>query len=750
MTNVPYLSGNKPPPALPLGRFLPPIPAGMTTAWVEKNLNPGDAVLEPFGFNPLILIELVKAGYSVLVTANNPIHAFLIRTLASAPQEVELVAALQDLAISIRGDVRMEPYIRELYLVTCIDCGQKIEAESFLWQKDADQPYAAIITCPHCGAQGEQPLDAAALTALTTLPPARLHQARALSRIAPEGDPLRPQVENALSAYPIRALIVLQTIINKLESLEQSPRRRDLLIALILTAADQGNTLWAYPTPRERPRQIVVPPVFQEKNLWKALEEAVAAWQVIETPVSVLDWDGQLPEQPSILLYQGRLKELTPEPPPGMLKATIAAIPRPNQAFWTLSALWTGWIWGQSATEPIRQVLSRQRYDWNWHTNALKGVFYEIHRICDPTCKTWALVAENEPMLLLSTLLAADTVGCHLEAFAQLKDDALAQCEFETQLEIPTTIQPAESLAIARIGIETFLQQKGEPADYQSVHAAAVTALANHNALAIDIFLETEAQVTSEIQKLIETLFEERGFLIRVGGGTASLETGIWWLETPGETNPPSIDRLEKVVVRHLIEHESTSTQALIADAWGALPGLLTPEHMDLFCCLDSYGEKVPPNPQGWQLRSSDIPAARKADLAAMRAALIRMGKRLDYKVMDADPLIWHEPGAHKDPLTPAFRFHILASAIVQNHLVSTTPPAECEVLLIPGSRANLLAYKQERNPVLKAQLESNFVVVKFRLIRDLEANPLLSRDLFHDQIVADPPEYQSSQLALL
>ncbi len=74
--NIPYISGDSAPPELPLGRFLPPIPRGMVTRWAKNNLSFGDFVLDPFGFNPLIPIELVQAGFPVLVTANNPIHAF--------------------------------------------------------------------------------------------------------------------------------------------------------------------------------------------------------------------------------------------------------------------------------------------------------------------------------------------------------------------------------------------------------------------------------------------------------------------------------------------------------------------------------------------------------------------------------------------------------------------------------------------------------------------------------------------------
>lgn len=743
--NVPYISGKSPPPNLPLGRFIPPIPTGMATAWAKANLHDGDLILEPFGFNPLVPIELVKAGYSVLVAANNPIHAFLIRILSSAPQKEDLVAALQDLAIEPKGEERMEPYIRNLYRVNCTDCGTQVEADAFLWKKGADRPYAAIVQCPNCGASGEQELDPEDLNGMEELPPVRLHQARALNRITGVDDPLREQVRNALNTYPVRPLIVLQTIINKLDTLEQSSRRRDLLIALILYAADQGNTLWAYPSPRERPHQLVIPPIYQEKNLWKAMEEAIEAWQVYAEPVPVAAWTGEKPEHPTLILFEGRLKELDPMPAAGTFPGMIPVIPRPNQAFWTLSALWTGWIWGHAAVEPIRSVLARQRYDWNWHTNALRGVFEILHHLNRTDCKVFGLVAEMEPMLLLAVLLAADTVGCQLASYAQSVDDQIGQCLFTVQSELVNAIQPARMLSISRQAIVEYLTEKGESAHFEQIHAAAITNLANKNELAIDIFLETENQFASETEHLLETLFEERGFLERVGGGTASLETGIWWLVNPGETKQPLIDRLEKVVVNCLIEGGPISAEQIKANAYQELQGIFTPDHDDLLNCLESYAVLVEPDSHQWRLQESDRPNARKADIESMRGYLTDIGQTLGYKVEGEDPLYWVEPGLEG----PAYSFHILASAIVEKHIRRDQSTAQTKILLIPGSRANLLAYKEERDPVLKAALDRAYIIVKYRLVRDLIANPLLSRELFREQILVDPPEYRSSQLAL-
>ncbi|MEA3327116.1 MAG: hypothetical protein U9R53_07375, partial [Chloroflexota bacterium] len=429
--NIPYISGTDPPPELPLGRFLPPIPVGIAAKWCRENLSPGEWVLDPFGFSPMLPIEVAAAGNPILVSVNNPIHAFLLKVLASAPKKEELTAALQDLAVAPKSDDRMEPYIRSLYHINCADCRHQIEADTFLWEKGSDQPFAVQVDCPYCGANGEQQLTEESLQSLSPLPPKHLHLARALNRIVDRNDPLHSQVENTLNAYPARPLIVLQTIINKLDSLEQTPRRRELLIALILSAADRGNTLWAHPSPRNRPRQIVIPSMYKERNLWKVLEESVDEWQAIKTPLPVIEWEGQPSESIGIYRFRGRFKTLdfsTGSPP---ISAILTAIPRPNQAFWTLSALWTGWIWGQDAVSPIRQVLSRQRYDWNWHENALNSIFESIHALNLPNIKFSGLIAENEPMLLLAALLAANEAGFKLTAFAQSLDDQLAQCKWE-------------------------------------------------------------------------------------------------------------------------------------------------------------------------------------------------------------------------------------------------------------------------------------------------------------------------------
>ena len=70
-------------------------------------------------------------------------------------------------------------------------------------------------------------------------------------------------------------------------------------------------------------------------------------------------------------------------------------------------------------------------------------------------------------------------------------------------------------------------------------------------------------------------------------------------------------------------------------------------------------------------------------------------------------------------------------------------------MIALPGSRSNLAAYKLKHDPYLRMLMDENWQLIKFRQIRNLAKNPLLTRALFISQINNDPPEYHTAQLAL-
>ena len=128
---------------------------------------------------------------------------------------------------------------------------------------------------------------------------------------------------------------------------------------MILVACDAGNTLWGHPAERRRPKQLSTPSQFREQNVWRTLERALELWMKEGPNVPCVDWPSKLPGTAGICLYDGRLKQLADELKQEIpIGAVIGSIPRPNQAFWTLSALWAGWLWGRAAVDPYRAALA--------------------------------------------------------------------------------------------------------------------------------------------------------------------------------------------------------------------------------------------------------------------------------------------------------------------------------------------------------------------------------------------------------
>src|SRR5512143_2568986 len=148
MDALPYIPGTRPANPGLLARFLPPLEEGTVSAWLGANVPAGSWLLDPFGSSPRLVLEAARAGYRVLLTANNPIVRFLVEMAAAAPEEAELKVALADLAAARKSDERLETHLQSLYLTSCAKCGTEIPAREFLWNKDADTPYARIYECP--------------------------------------------------------------------------------------------------------------------------------------------------------------------------------------------------------------------------------------------------------------------------------------------------------------------------------------------------------------------------------------------------------------------------------------------------------------------------------------------------------------------------------------------------------------------------------------------------------------------------
>ncbi len=731
----PYIPGLKPADPGPLSRFLPALEEGVISAWLSQLNLAGSWLLDPFGFSPRLVLEAARSGYRVLVTANNPVTRFLLEMFANPPAQAEFTAALADLGAVKKGDERLAGHLQSLYLTSCEKCNQQIYAQAFLWRKGDAAPYARIYECKHCGDAGERAVtDEDIERARKIAETDSLHRSRAFEKVVALHDEDRVYAEEAIHHYLPRPLYVLTTIINRLDSLNLSAERKRALTALVLLACDAGNTLWGHPAERPRPKQLSTPSQFREHNVWMMLERGLSLWTETGSTVPCEAWPTKIPESGGILIYEGRLKDLArvvkKEIP---IAAVIGSVPRPNQAFWTLSALWAGWLWGKDAVEPYKVALRRRRYDWAWNATALHSAFDHLSDLLPEGVPFFALLPEPEPAFLTSAFTAASAAKFSLQSVALRTEHDPLQVVWKNEQK--QKLKPAGA-DILQNAIQEYLVARGEPAHYLHVHTAGLIALAEAGTLK-----KPEQGFDESLRKtsaLFESALKNDKRFIHYSTGEG-VDTGMWGLSLdtrPSGTESLS-DRVEMAVVNYLQKNQTVIYLEIEADLYPRFTGLLTPSKGLIYAILNSYAEREAGQ---WKLRTEDVASARRAELNNIYILIEKIGARLGYKTRKQDKILyWEENGKI------ARMFKVLASALLGRALQDATPNT---LLVIPGGRAALAAYKQERDPSLAAQLKKHRLV-KYRLLRSLLEVPILTRETFEEQIASDPVEKSAGQMMM-
>ena len=737
MEGLPYIPGLEPADPGPLSRFLPALEQGTVSTWLAQHIPAGNWLIDPFGFSPRLILEAAQAGYRVLVTVNNPVTRFLIEMAANPPAISDFNAALADLAVSKKGEERLESHLQSLYLTKCENCGREIQAQAFLWRKGELVPFARIYTCKECGDMGERavtPEDTERAQKLAATD--SLHRSRAFERVAALDDENRIYVEEAIQHYLPRPLYVLTTIINRLDNLELAPERKRALTALLLVACDAGNTLWGYPSERPRPKQLSTSNQFREHNVWMNLKSGIDLWAEPSANVPCVAWPNKVPESGGICVFEGRLKDLAHEVKKEIpIAAVIGSVPRPNQAFWTLSALWAGWLWGSAAVEPYKAALRRRRYDFAWNATALNGTFSHLFELLALGTPFFGLLPEVEPVFLTSTLTAAGAAGFDLKGYALRTIHDPVQLVWERGEHLKREAGPAEVETVSK-AMRDHLVERGEPASYLHLHAAALLALSERHALR-----QQEEEFDTALRRtnsMIETCLREDKRFIHHSTGEGS-ETGFWGLRSAPERESLT-DKVELVTVNYLQKNPECIYLEIEHELYQHFTGLLTPSKRIIYAVLDSYAKKQDGK---WKLRNEDVASARHQDLKTMSGIIETLGKKLKYGFHKQDKwLIWDENRK------PAQVFNLLASALILRAITNNPFQPEQSILVIPGGRAALIAYKEQRDPALAERMQP-YRLVKYRLWRSLSEVPILTRETFEEQISDDPVEQAKGQMMM-
>jgi len=719
----------------------------MVSSWVRQYASAGSYILDPFGQNPFTALELARAGYRILVSANNPIAAFVLSVLASSPTPETISQALLQLNQNpMRDGSTIEEYLGNFYRLDCPNPGcqalSAFEIDTFIWSEEAQHPHLAIGTCTSCDFAGEIELTKTMLEQLGKTPSTALVRSQILERVAAQDPPLRRVMEEVINFYNPRALTALQILLTKIESSPLNPQQSSILKAMWLTAADQANQLWIWPKAKNRPRQLLRPPQYQEANVWKAFLRSASLWSQPEPEVKLRNWPKRVPPAGGISLFEGRLRELSEAPEPGLVKLVQTSLPRRNQAWWNLSGLWSGWLWGKDGVKTLRNSLLKQRYDWTWHSTALKKVLGQLPALLGQDIPILLLTGELDSLFLMAGTLAAKNAGLQLHSMAIDGNSERLQQVWR----IPPSAQLAFSARHPNVSIrdsgKIALAKIGEPTHWLRLFASTLT---DQLVLGNLVARPKPEEMLNDIGSEFANALNDSSVFQRFNPGV-SADSGLYWLAKPPLDLISLSDRAEDIVVQQLQSKQQVQFSELYATVYAGMGGTLTPSDDLIQVILDSYtvSESLD-NETVFRLLPSESAQHRSEDLRDIRSQLEQMADKLNYRWESrADRVLWVDQAGNT-----VFSFFTTASAQISRILSQNQELPGQKMIALPGSRSNLAAYKLKHDPYLRMLMDENWQLIKFRQIRNLAKNPLLTRALFISQINNDPPEYHTAQLAL-
>jgi hypothetical protein len=713
----------------PLGRYFPPLPRGVVSEWLEDNTKPGDLILDPLGANPMSAIEAARNSRRMLFARNNPVIWLILEALAFAPSEKQTRGIVSKLLLSRQMDETLDDHLQSVYATDCLDCGRLIQPQGFIWEQNTQNPVAKVYTCPHCGDSGERPASDHDFRNLERLGKIGLHRMRAFQRVMQGGDYEKDSIESALNCYLPRAIYVTMLLVNRLDGLVLKISERKLLQAILVVIFDDATSLWHWPEKDHRHLQLSLPSRFIEKNLWLSLENAPKTWVSDNLPVPITYWPMLPPREGGICLYQRRLadqKNLIQVERP---VAIVSVFPRPNQAFWTLSALWSGWLWGRKGVIPMRSALSRRRYDWHWFAQAINASYKPLVAGMDSQTRVFGLFPQVTANFYLGLQSGMSIAGFKSVGAAYRPADDLIQCKWELTPNHAST--PNTNL---RSSIGDFLNSRGEPANFIEIvlHCLTEIALASRIPAQLD---ELNESLFSQVQEEITEILRDEHFVqiykSNLPGGSK------WWLCDTTQSKFPLSERVENCLRGKLIKDEFIDKWVMERQVCSQFPGSLTPSAELIRLCLESYADPALKDNHLFQIQPIESLVNREADITEMRSTLSFCAKKLGIiQESDANTLIWK---TQENQISYRY-FFTITSSIAEIVLRSTTDESVNNVVFFPGSRSRLIAYRFKNDPRLESITEQNWHFVKFRTLHRLAQNELLTIDLWNKQLYSDPP----------
>ena len=290
-----------------------------------------------------------------------------------------------------------------------------------------------------------------------------------------------------------------------------------------------------------------------------------------------------------------------------------------------------------------------------------------------------------------------------------------------------------------------FLTNTGEPAHTLKLYGASLAGLfENGNLRKTDPAADLKIELPQIIKDFEENIAYRQGYLHYENSEN-------WWHQDLNLKPIPLSAQVEMSLVNFLVKHPgSLSEQEIYQHIYQSFPALYTPSDSLIRILLESYGEKLSQNPNSWKLKESDHPSKRSSDLKDIESILSKLGNALGFSVEvngSSKNIIHLKWGTE---ITSHYNFYISVSGLVEKIIDTYKDPQPNAWIVLPGSRAGLIYYKIQNNPVLDKTIKEHFDLVKFRHIRRLKEQGGLTHTNIQERLALDPFTSDSPQLQLI
>jgi hypothetical protein len=742
-----------------LARHRQPLAENVARAYIQEFSLPGDIVIDPFAASPTTARVAVELGRRAIAVDSNPLVAFVARVQASPPPSRDIKNALARLGEVRKEDESLKDHVQGLYGSVCANCGAAVIVDYFNHALDLNAPVDKVYRCPNCGLRRDLTTDTDRGRA-AEIKPRGFHYHLLLERVVGKEGEHFTQLRDLLKLYTPRNLYALVSITLKMDAEIQDSAAREALTACLIHALDVGTTLYAAP---DGLPQRKTPDVFVETNIWRALE--AAATGLSEAPrgpaLANSPMEVAVASAPALFVGSGSARSLaaTISPEAALVLSSPARL---DPLFWQLSYLWTRWMLGKTAAQPIEPLLDEERQRWGWYGNALTASLKEAARLMRSNGRL-ALCFPAGSHAMIEALCLAAAPQYKLESFAfRPSRGATGTTEFGavrgdyrvlwTREESNAKVRAAREVGIklrsdALIGSTEILAARGEPLAYSWVHHGALRQLAKDGALAETMVTKVPARDNAFqfLRHELEAGLKE-GYARDFDHWSASGQV-LWVRRHPPREGAPLADRVE-IAVREILAAAKRMGQLELEDQISArFPELLTPEIELVEVCAAAYAKIVDGE---WRWREADV----SAELERAEALVSELGARLNLQVRAGDEddgfdLAWREekivPASSGGSVQEArvledwhafiFRERVDLQALVR----APVSPLHGSIV-IPETQVDLAKEKLRRMPAFQKPLhEAGWEFLRLPFVEILLKSPSVERAEFQLACGLDP-----------